>query len=140
MKLHFEPNLDYQHAAIESVRELFRGQEICRTEFTVTVQSFRYIKGQEELPPSGGSFAQSELGLVQNDLGIGNRLTLLDDELLANHTVTPSTSVFDAVKLMAEQNIGALLVMEDVKIIIIITERDYARKIVLMGRSRRRGQ
>ena len=36
MKLHFEANLDYQHAAIESVCDLFRGQEICRTEFTVT--------------------------------------------------------------------------------------------------------
>ena len=36
MKLHFEPNLDYQHTAIESVCDLFRGQEICRTEFTVT--------------------------------------------------------------------------------------------------------
>jgi len=36
MKLHFEPNLDYQHAVIESVCDLFCGQEICRTEFTVT--------------------------------------------------------------------------------------------------------
>ncbi len=36
MKLHFEPNLDYQLQAIESVCDLFRGQEICRTEFTVT--------------------------------------------------------------------------------------------------------
>ena len=36
MKLHFEPNLDYQHDAIEAVCDLFRGQEICRTEFTVT--------------------------------------------------------------------------------------------------------
>jgi CBS domain-containing protein len=53
----------------------------------------------------------------------------------AVETVTPSMSVFDAVKLMAEKNIGALLVMEDVKIAGIITERDYARKIVLMGRS-----
>ena len=51
------------------------------------------------------------------------------------HTITPSTSVFDAVKLMAEKNIGALLVMEDVEMVGIITERDYARKIVLMGRS-----
>ena len=50
-------------------------------------------------------------------------------------TVAPSTSVFDAVKLMAEKNIGALLVMENVSIVGIITERDYARKIVLMGRS-----
>ncbi len=51
------------------------------------------------------------------------------------HTITPSASVFDAVKLMAEKSIGALLVMEDQKIDGIITERDYARKIVLMGRS-----
>ena len=36
MKLHFEPNLDYQLQAIEAVCDLFRGQEICRTEFTVT--------------------------------------------------------------------------------------------------------
>ena len=49
--------------------------------------------------------------------------------------VAPSTSVFDAVKLMAEKNIGALLVLEEQKIAGIITERDYARKIVLMGRS-----
>jgi type III restriction enzyme len=46
MKLHFEPNLDYQHAAIESVCDLFRGQEICRTEFTVTRDRLRGCKGQ----------------------------------------------------------------------------------------------
>jgi CBS domain-containing protein len=51
------------------------------------------------------------------------------------HTITPSTSVFEAVRRMAEKNIGALLVMEDVNIVGIITERDYARKIVLIGRS-----
>ena len=53
----------------------------------------------------------------------------------AVHTITPSASVFDAVKLMAEKSIGALLVMVDLKIEGIITERDYARKIVLVGRS-----
>lgn len=37
MKLHFEPDLDYQLDAIEAVCALFRGQEACRTEFTVTL-------------------------------------------------------------------------------------------------------
>jgi type III restriction enzyme len=83
MKLHFESNLDYQHAAIESVCGLFRGQEICRTEFTVSSQGGRAVLGQGELA-LGGSFTQGQLGLVQNELGVGNRLTLLDDELLAN--------------------------------------------------------
>ncbi|MCC7141971.1 MAG: DEAD/DEAH box helicase family protein [Candidatus Eisenbacteria bacterium] len=69
MKLHFEHDLDYQLQAIEAVCELFRGQEICRTEFTVTRDA---------------ADAQMRLGFAQNDLGIGNRLTLLDDELLKN--------------------------------------------------------
>lgn len=68
MKLHFEPNLDYQLAAIEAVCDLFRGQEICRTEFTVTKDFGR----------------QMALGGMENDLGIGNRLTLLDDEIVKN--------------------------------------------------------
>src|ERR1017187_9120296 len=69
MRLHFEPNLDYQHTAIESVCDLFRGQETCRTEFTVTRDALA---------------AQQTMAFAQNDLGIGNRLQLLDDELLAN--------------------------------------------------------
>ncbi len=84
MKLHFESNLDYQHAAIEAVCDLFRGQEICRTEFTVSIQGTRTVAGQGELDLTGGSFSQGELGLVQNELGVGNRLTLLDDDLLEN--------------------------------------------------------
>ena len=43
--------------------------------------------------------------------------------------------MFDAIKLMADKNIGALLVMEAEELAGIITERDYARKIVLMSRS-----
>jgi type III restriction enzyme len=69
MKLHFDPNLDYQHAAIESVCDLFRGQEICRTEFTVTRDA---------------TAAQQTLDFDQSELGVGNRLHLLDDEILAN--------------------------------------------------------
>lgn len=51
------------------------------------------------------------------------------------HTVAPTASVFDAVKLMADKNIGALLVMQGERIAGIITERDYARKIILVGRT-----
>ena len=51
------------------------------------------------------------------------------------YTIAPTASVFDAVKTMAEKNIGALVVMDGEKIVGIITERDYARKIVLMARS-----
>lgn len=82
MKLHFEPDLDYQLQAIEAVCELFRGQEICRTEFTVTRRALTPA-GQLDL---GGEFgpAQMSLGLSETALGIGNRLTLLDDELLKN--------------------------------------------------------
>lgn len=88
MKLHFEDcyqdaRLTYQQEAIDSVCELFAGQEICRTEFTVMSQSVRYSKAQEELP-LGGSFVQTDLGLMQSELGIGNRLSLLDDEILGN--------------------------------------------------------
>jgi CBS domain-containing protein len=51
------------------------------------------------------------------------------------YTVAPAASVFDAVKLMADKNIGALVVMEGENVVGVITERDYARKIVLMARS-----
>jgi CBS domain-containing protein len=51
------------------------------------------------------------------------------------HTTTPAASVFDAVKLMAEKNIGSLLVMEGRTVVGLVTERDYARKIVLLARS-----
>ncbi len=84
MKLHFEPNLDYQLQAIEAVCDLFRGQEICRTEFTVTNNAV------------GGSFMPG----YESALGVGNRLTLLDDELLKNlgdiqlrHGLPPSVAL-----------------------------------------------
>ena len=51
------------------------------------------------------------------------------------HTIAPNASVFDAVKLMAEKSIGALIVTEGDRVVGIVTERDYARKIVLMSRS-----
>jgi type III restriction enzyme len=80
-----DESVAYQRQAIEAVCNLFRGQEICRNEFTV-------------LRDSGDT--QSRMGFAENDLGIGNRLTLLDDEILSNlraiqleNGVPPSESV-----------------------------------------------
>ncbi|MEJ6001181.1 CBS domain-containing protein [Paucibacter soli] len=53
------------------------------------------------------------------------------------YTIAPTASVYEAVSMMADKNIGALLVMENGKVVGIVTERDYARKIVLMDRSSR---
>jgi len=49
--------------------------------------------------------------------------------------VSPNASVLDALKLMAEKNIGGVLVMEGEKLEGIFTERDYARKIILKGKT-----
>lgn len=51
------------------------------------------------------------------------------------HSIAPDAPVLDAIKLMAEKRIGALLVMEGPQVVGIVTERDYARKVVLMGRA-----
>jgi len=50
-------------------------------------------------------------------------------------SVSPETMVFDAIQLMADKNIGALLVIEENKLIGILSERDYTRKIALKGKS-----
>ena len=52
-------------------------------------------------------------------------------------SIKPDDIIFNAIKLMADKGIGALLVMEDDKLVGIVTERDYARKVVLEGKSSR---
>lgn len=53
----------------------------------------------------------------------------------AVYTIAPTATVFDALKMMAEKEIGGLLVMDGDKVVGIFTERDYARKVALMARS-----
>jgi CBS domain-containing protein len=50
-------------------------------------------------------------------------------------TVSPDTMVFDAIQLMADKNIGALLVTEHDRLLGVLSERDYTRKIALKGKS-----
>jgi CBS domain-containing protein len=50
-------------------------------------------------------------------------------------TIGPDATVLEAVAKMAEKNIGSLLVMDDEKLIGIITERDYARNVILKGKT-----
>ena len=51
------------------------------------------------------------------------------------HAISPESTVYDAIRKMADENIGSLVVMEGGKIVGIITERHYARNVVLKGRA-----
>lgn len=50
-------------------------------------------------------------------------------------TISPSASVLDAVRVLAEHNVGALMVLEDGNVVGIVSERDYARKVILVGKA-----
>ena len=86
MNLQFEHNLDYQRAAIDAVCSLFTGQELCRTEFTVSHNAPGYGQSLGQNLDFTGQVVQQQmgLGLATSELGIGNRLSLLDDDLLKN--------------------------------------------------------
>lgn len=60
---------------------------------------------------------------------------ILSDKGRTIVSTTPEATVFDALKTMADHNVGALIVLEDGKLVGIISERDYARKVVLLGRT-----
>ena len=69
MKLQFDPNLDFQHEAIHSVADIFIGQEVCQTNFTVAPLKYDF-----QMPIPG----------MESDLGIGNRLRLLEEDIHNN--------------------------------------------------------
>lgn len=64
MKLKFDPNLDFQRDAVNSIVDIFQGQETCRTNFTVA-----------PLP---------DMKLFDNDLGVGNRQELIGEDIIKN--------------------------------------------------------
>jgi type III restriction enzyme len=97
MKLQFDPNLDFQHEAINAVVDLFEGQEVCRTNFTVMPLKYD---------------PQTALPGMENDLGIGNRLRLLDEDIHGNvkaiqlrNGLAPSET-FDSLDFTVEMETG----------------------------------
>ena len=60
---------------------------------------------------------------------------LLMDQPIALWTIAPGASVLDALKQLSDAGIGALLVMEQERLVGILSERDYARKVILAGKS-----
>lgn len=65
---------------------------------------------------------------------------ILDSKGKETFTVTPDTSIYQALELMVEKNVSALLVLENELLAGIFTERDYARKVVLKGKSSKETQ
>ena len=61
--------------------------------------------------------------------------TILDDKGTTVHTIRPGAAVIDALRLLEEHNIGILVVREGDAVVGLFSERDYARKIVLQGRT-----
>jgi CBS domain-containing protein len=68
---------------------------------------------------------------------MGTVRNILQKKGNAVYTVSPESSVFDALELLEDRNLGALIVTDNGKLLGVFTERDYARKVVLKGRSSR---
>jgi CBS domain-containing protein len=68
------------------------------------------------------------------DVG-GNIGGVLNQKSGEVYSVAPDAMVFEAIKLMAEKNVGALLVMKGQKLVGVLSERDYTRKVFLRGKS-----
>ena len=62
---------------------------------------------------------------------------LLNNKKIAVWSISPHATVFEAIQMMADQNIGSVLVMRDGQLLGVLTERDYTRKVILRGRQSR---
>ena len=62
---------------------------------------------------------------------------ILEDKGSDVWSVSPDDTVFEAIRLLADKGVGALLVMDGDKLVGIVTERDYARKVILAGKASR---
>ncbi len=60
---------------------------------------------------------------------------ILKTKLGSSWSISPEAKVIEALRLMADKNIGALIVMSDQKLVGMLSERDYARKVALMGKT-----
>jgi len=67
----------------------------------------------------------------------GNISAILGQKSAEIFSVSPEATVFEAITMMAEKNVGALLVMEGEKLVGMFSERDYTRKVVLRGKRSR---
>jgi CBS domain-containing protein len=67
----------------------------------------------------------------------GNISAILNQKGREIYSVSPNDSVFDAVSLLAEKNVGAVLVMDGDQLVGLLSERDYTRKVMLRGKRSR---
>jgi CBS domain-containing protein len=67
--------------------------------------------------------------------GVGTVGVLLARKDSAVWSISPNATVFEAIQLMADKNVGALPVVDNSRLVGIISERDYTRKVILKGRS-----
>src|SRR5208283_1182519 len=82
-----------------------------------------------ELPDNA---ERREVKQIDSEMGewlVRNVRDILRDKGTAVHSISPDASVYDALKLMAEKNVGALLILDGDRLVGLVSERDYARKI-----------
>jgi CBS domain-containing protein len=90
------------------------------------------------LAQQGGRLDDIGTYLPKNDSGsVLVREVLVEKPQREVYTIGPRDTVFEALSRMAEKNVGALVVIEGAKVVGVVSERDYARKVILIGKSSR---